>query len=95
MSGPEPGTVWVEEWDGTTNAVFIPYATWPPFGPSPQNRHRKMRAIRIARRYHLGDWYCRWCGEDLHFDKRVDAQYCREACRKAAARHRRKQRSRT
>jgi len=29
------------------------------------------------------------CGDDLSQDKRADAQFCREGCRKRSARHRR------
>lgn len=89
MPGPEPGTVWIEEWDGCTFATFVPYSQWPPFGPKPQNRHRRNRALRIGIRISHGTWVCSWCHEELHFDKRADAQYCGERCRKQAARWRR------
>lgn len=48
---------------------------------------RKRRAIRILRNYMRG-WHCRACGEEMPAERRADAVFCREACRKAAARRR-------
>jgi hypothetical protein len=31
-------------------------------------------------------WRCEWCGERIPIHKRADARFCRERCRKAAAR---------
>jgi hypothetical protein len=55
-------------------------------------RHRNARAQRIllnARRGGGGEWSCRECGDPVPFTRRADAIYCREGCRKKAARRRR------
>lgn len=49
---------------------------------------RRRRAIRILFNIRRG-WRCRDCREDIPTERRADAVYCREACRKAAARRRR------
>jgi 3-carboxy-cis,cis-muconate cycloisomerase len=49
----------------------------------------RKRAMAILRRLHWATWRCRWCGDDLPDHVRADALYCREACRKKAARERR------
>jgi hypothetical protein len=92
MPGPEPNTVWVEEYEGRFLSTFIPYCSWPPGNPGPQIRNRRNRAITIGRRVARGLWKCRWCGEELSFDKRSDTQFCGESCRKKAARERREAR---
>jgi hypothetical protein len=51
-------------------------------------RHRKARAQRILQNARWGEWSCRECGEPVPFSRRADARYCREACRKKAARQR-------
>lgn len=52
-------------------------------------RHRNARAKRILANARWGEWSCRECGEPVPFTRRADAIYCREACRKLAARRRR------
>lgn len=88
MPGPQPGTVWIESRDCCVEAYIKPY--WPrkAFEFSPPSRNRVARAQHISERYAAGDWVCRWCKCVMHFDKRADAVYCREACRKAASRAR-------
>ena len=83
MPGPYPGTIWIERIGLDLVASFESYF-WHA-----QNRNRRNRAAAILRRERAGDWCCRWCGTPLHYDKRGDARYCREGCRKAAARARR------
>jgi len=53
------------------------------------NGNRKARAVAILKRLAQGKWFCRWCGDDLPDHLRADAIYCRESCRKRAARSRR------
>ena len=52
-------------------------------------RHRKDRAKRILTNLARNDWCCRECGEYVPFFRRADAEFCREGCRKKAARRRR------
>jgi hypothetical protein len=51
---------------------------------------RKQRAQVIAQRLQWKTWRCDWCDGPIPTYKRLDARYCRERCRKAAARIRRK-----
>lgn len=53
-------------------------------------RHRKACALRILGNARWGEWTCRECGDPVPFTRRADAIYCREGCRKAAQRMRRK-----
>jgi len=71
-----------------------PGENWPHsvlvYGWPCQNRkHRKLRAARILRNARWGEWSCWQCGLPVPFTKRADATYCRESCRKKAARRRR------
>lgn len=84
MPAPEPGTVWVEEVEPGYFATFIQRYFW-----TGKAGNRAKRAQAIYQRFRLGDWCCAWCREPLHFDKRADARYCGESCRKKAARRRR------
>lgn len=52
-------------------------------------RNRIARMQAIARKLRLGGWLCEHCGQPVPINKRADARYCRERCRKAAARIRR------
>ncbi len=54
-------------------------------------KNRLARAKRILRNMHWGDWCCPECGGYVPLSRRADAVYCREACRKRAARQRRKE----
>lgn len=87
MPGPEPGTVWIEEWDGRLHAMFQCYF-W-----SGNTGNRAKRANAMLRRVKQGTWVCRWCGDELPDYLRVDAQSCSEGCRKRAARERRERRA--
>ncbi len=46
------------------------------------------RVEQLARNYARG-WHCLHCGELMPVWKRIDATYCKEGCRKMAARKRR------
>lgn len=83
MPGPEPGAVWIEDVEaGRYRAVFEPY-----FYSRSQNRLKRVKTI--LRRLVARTWRCQWCGDELPDYRRADAVYCREGCRKRAARDRR------
>ena len=85
MSGPDPHSLWIEDDDPDRPRVsFVAYCWTGNHG------NRKARAVSILRRLQRGDWFCPWCGDPLPDYLRADARYCREACRKAAKRSRRK-----
>ena len=84
MPGPDSFALWVEQGDGRPVVSFQAYF-W-----TGKNGIRKVRAVSILRRLTRGTWCCRWCGDDLPDYLRADALYCRESCRKRAARQRRK-----
>ena len=44
------------------------------------------KAIAALRRLRCDGWTCPECGEPVPMFRRADADYCREACRKRAAR---------
>lgn len=50
---------------------------------------RKARAMRMMRNLRRNGWCCEWCGGPVPEFRRADARYCREGCRKRAARARR------
>jgi len=83
MPGPDPHAMWFERHEGRITASYYRYL-W-----SGQEAHREARACSILRRMAKGDWRCRWCGDALPDWRRSDARYCRETCRKKAARWRR------
>jgi hypothetical protein len=84
MPGPDPHALWFERYDGRITVSYERYL-W-----SGNEGNRKARAIVMLKRLMRHDWRCRWCGDELPAWRRVDAQYCREGCRKKAARWRRK-----
>jgi len=49
-------------------------------------RHRIARWRAVSRRIKQDGWRCRFCGEKVPLFRRADAIFCREACRKKAAR---------
>lgn len=85
MPGPDPYGLWINHDDPRSPSVMM-YAY---FGTGNRG-NRKARAAAILRRLRCGDWVCRCCGDPLPDYLRADARYCREACRKAVARQRRK-----
>ena len=83
MPGPDPNAVWLERHERRVTATFEAYFWTGNAG------HRQARAMAILRRWQRRDWFCRWCGDDLPDWRRADAHFCRESCRKKAARARR------
>ena len=51
-------------------------------------RHRLARVKAVLQNLSRNDWGCRYCGEPVPIYRRADARFCRERCRKAAARAR-------
>jgi len=83
MPGPDPDALWIESDERPYRVSYQAYF-W-----TGNNGNRKARAIAMLQRLARHDWKCRWCSEPLPDWRRVDAQYCREQCRKRAARWRR------
>lgn len=52
-------------------------------------KHRDARAQRILSKLRWGQWCCPQCGGYVPLYRRADAVYCRESCRKRAAKARR------
>ena len=95
MGAPDPNAIHdVFEEDGRWHVWFNhragPSRLWP-FGPNVggnERRNRVRRAQSIARQVAFDGWVCKFCGVEIGFHKRADARYCRERCKKAAARER-------
>ncbi len=87
MPAPDPfGISYEETADGRPRVLA---EVWPSSGLFAGNpRHRSARAKRILRNLNWGGWCCLECGDHVPLYRRADAVYCREACRKKAARHR-------
>ena len=83
MPGPDPRGLSIEEHqDGTVSIIA---EVWY-YG----NRAARLkRAGDVLQKITRTDWRCRWCCDRVTLHRHVDAVYCREACRKAAARARR------
>ncbi|SLN64069.1 hypothetical protein ROA7450_03376 [Roseovarius albus] len=82
MTDRDYGSIRVEEIDGSHVRMGISTYSW-------QNVTRiRRRAIALGRNYAKG-WHCLHCGNLMPEWKRVDAKYCKEGCRKMAARQRR------
>ncbi len=92
MPGPDPFGIRVEEReDGGLNVIAELWAR-NKGGQSWGVRLHRMR--EIAERLRFNNWRCEWCNEPIPISKRLDANYCHERCRKAAARARRKSKQR-
>lgn len=52
-------------------------------------KHRKQRAISIAKNLGRGGWLCRFCCDPVPLYKRADAVFCSEGCKRRMARWRR------
>lgn len=84
MPGPDPQGIDIAEYDD--GAFALTAEIWW-YG----NRTARLaRMFAIRRRIDLDGWRCEWCGGPVPLYRRADARYCREACRKHAARRRRK-----
>jgi hypothetical protein len=84
MPGPDPHRLWIEDASPSAARVW-----WQAYDWTGNAGHRRARAKAILRRLRRGKWCCRWCGDALPDYVRADALYCREACRKRAARQKR------
>jgi len=85
MGAPDPSGIHLDLYD---ERVIVCYEVWRESNP----KTRKARALRIMRL--IGPdgrgWCCWWCGDEIPLQKRADARYCSETCRKARARERRR-----
>ncbi len=84
MPGPDPHSIRFEPALGGSVLTYYRY-----FGTGKAG-NRKKRVAMIGERLSRGDWNCRWCLDPMPIWRRVDALYCREGCRKRAARSRKK-----
>lgn len=82
MPAPDPSGLYIDEYDG---GFSITCEIWW----HGNRAHRIGRMQRIARHIKWGGRKCCHCGGPIPLFKRSDARYCRERCRKAAARQRR------
>ncbi|MEX0349847.1 MAG: hypothetical protein AB3N15_10535 [Paracoccaceae bacterium] len=77
--------IWIEYMDGPNVRMGCAIYSW-------QNSTRiNERAAALGKKYSQG-WYCAYCGNLMPEWKRIDAKYCKEGCRKMAARIRREHR---
>lgn len=100
MGAPDPDAIQDVCNDGGRWSVWFHHRCGPsvfwPFESSVggnERRNRENRAKAILRRVMRDGWQCTFCGEEIGFHKRADALYCRERCKRAAARARRRLRS--
>ena len=86
MPAPDPYSIWIEPVMGGSVLMYYRY-----FGTGKAG-NRKKRVARLCERLSQGDWVCRWCSDPIAIWRRTDARYCRERCRKKAARSRKRNR---
>ena len=80
MPAPDPHGIWIEE--NEDGRIGITAEMWR-YG----NRGtRKKRMLRVLRQISRDGWLCTFCRKPIPIFRRSDARYCRERCRKAAAR---------
>ena len=84
MPGPDPRGLEVALYDG--GSFLLTAEIWPHGNPAA--RLARMAAVR--RRIKRDGWRCQCCGDPVPLFRRADALFCRESCRKRAARQRRK-----
>lgn len=84
MPGPDPEGVYFEF---TNNGGIEAFAEIWPWG---NRRFRESRMNAVLQKLRSDNWSCRTCGGPVPIYRRADACYCRESCRKGAARQRRK-----
>lgn len=82
MPAPDPHGVTIEKTPGGGWNLLI--ETFMFSGRT----QRKARAMRMMRNLRRNGWCCEWCGGPVPEFRRADARYCREGCRKRAARAR-------
>ena len=87
MPAPCPFAIWIEP---MPNGSMITFENYRGCKSAP---HRKQRVNTLSKRLSVGGWVCRWCGNPIAIWRRVDAYYCKESCRKKAARMRKRRSS--
>ena len=90
MPAPDPfGLSYDEHKDGRP---IVQCQIWPSSGfmAMGNRRNRMARAKAVLQNLTFAGWTCPECGDHVPMHKRADALYCREACRKQAARRRRR-----
>lgn len=89
MPAPDPdGLSYDETADGRPRVLAEIWASSGYFPGNPRNRLKRQKAV--LRNLYRGGWCCLCCGGHVPLFRRADAVYCREACRKRAAKARRK-----
>ena len=74
--------IWLEVCDPPNVRITYGHYPW-------QNKTQIGRRVdRLCQKYARG-WHCKYCGDLMPVWKRTDAEYCKESCRKLAARKRR------
>ena len=84
MPAPVPHTIWIEPMFGGSLITFENYLG------QRQSLHRQRRVTSLVTRISKNTWQCPLCSSPLPMWKRADAVYCRESCRKKAARGRKR-----
>jgi hypothetical protein len=88
MPAPDPHALTYDETPSGHPRVIA--EVWPSSGLFAGNRrHRLKRQRAVLLNLQRGGWCCPWCGDHVPLYRRADAVYCREACRKRAAKARR------
>lgn len=83
MPSPDPDALDFEFNDDGSIQTFAEIWPWG------NRRSREARMQAVLKKL-LGDnWSCKGCGEPVPIQRRADACYCRESCRKKAAQIRR------
>ncbi len=80
MPAPDPSGLYIEEYDD--GGFRITCEVW--WHGNRANRINRM--LRVARNIKLDGWRCEHCGAPIPLYRRSDARFCRQRCRKAAAR---------
>ena len=82
MPAPDPSGIGIEEYEG--GGFRITCELW--WHGNRATRIKRMK--RIAENIRWNGWRCEHCGDPIPLYRRSDARFCRERCRKAAARSR-------
>ena len=88
MPGPDPFGIRVER--RADGGINVTAELWARNKGGGSWGARIRRRNEIAVRLYFNTWRCDWCDGPIPISKRLDAFYCHERCRKAAARARRK-----
>ena len=82
MPAPDPSGLYIEEYDDGSSTITC--EVW--WHGNRATRINRMK--RITENIRWNGWHCKHCGDPIPLYRRADAIYCRERCRKAAARNR-------